>query len=182
MLGQAADKTFAGMLALDDPYWSQLHDAYGLASGIPELLRTAAQSPAPLQPDQEPWFSLWSALCHQGDVYTASYAAVPHLVRTSLTTLGAVGFSFFLLPTSIEVARAAGRGPPLPERLAASYEHAIHELSDSAFARKDEAWSEDFTKSVTAALAVAKGHHALAEALMNLDSDLIARINNFDWN
>src|SRR2546426_5104183 len=25
--------------------------------------------------------SLWSALCHQGDVYTASYAALPELVK-----------------------------------------------------------------------------------------------------
>jgi hypothetical protein len=31
-----------------------------------------------------PWDDLWSRLCHQGTVYSASYAAVPTLARMSL--------------------------------------------------------------------------------------------------
>ena len=35
--------------------------------------------------------------------------------------------------------------------------------------------------SVCAALAVAKGDHVAAEAILNLDDDLIAKINAQDW-
>jgi hypothetical protein len=32
---------------------------------------------------QEPWFTLWSALAHQGDVYFAALAQLPSLVATA---------------------------------------------------------------------------------------------------
>jgi hypothetical protein len=55
--------------------WSVLHHAYGTAEDIPALLDRAAAN------DQEAWSQLWSALCHQGSSYTASYAALPHLAE-----------------------------------------------------------------------------------------------------
>ncbi|MEV5733385.1 hypothetical protein [Streptomyces sp. NPDC052292] len=54
--------------------WSQLHHAYGTAEDIPGLLD--AVSPAP---KDSGWTDLWSRLCHQGTVYSASYAALPAL-------------------------------------------------------------------------------------------------------
>ena len=60
--------------------WDALEHAYGPASNIPGLLDLARRAPASLTSTDEPWSSLWSALCHQSDVYTASYAAVPELV------------------------------------------------------------------------------------------------------
>ncbi|MGW1588342.1 hypothetical protein [Streptomyces sp. NPDC002386] len=54
--------------------WSQLHHAYGTAEDIPGLLD--AVSPAP---KDSGWTELWSRLCHQGTVYSASYAALPAL-------------------------------------------------------------------------------------------------------
>ncbi|MFE0511553.1 hypothetical protein [Streptomyces sp. NPDC058964] len=54
--------------------WSQLHHAYGTAEDIPGLLD--AVSPAP---KDSGWADLWSRLCHQGTVYSASYAALPAL-------------------------------------------------------------------------------------------------------
>ena len=55
--------------------WSALHHAYGTAEDVPALLDRAAAD------DQEAWSELWSALCHQGTSYTASYAALPHLAE-----------------------------------------------------------------------------------------------------
>lgn len=51
--------------------WSQLSHAYGTAEDIPGLLDR-------LEPDPRSpvWNDLWSSLCHQGTVYTASYAAL----------------------------------------------------------------------------------------------------------
>ena len=57
-------------LPLDSPRWPELNHAYGKASDIPALLRQLDSFP-PSGPDDEPWFSLWSALAHQGDVYPA---------------------------------------------------------------------------------------------------------------
>ncbi|MFD6878556.1 MULTISPECIES: hypothetical protein [unclassified Streptomyces] len=54
--------------------WSQLSHAYGSAEKIPTLLDRIAS-----EPDAELWSSLWSALCHQGSVYSASFAALPWL-------------------------------------------------------------------------------------------------------
>ena len=78
------------------------------------LLRQLSDDPRPKAGyKDEPWFSLWSALCHQGDVYSASYVAVPHVVQIALTAKGKIDAGFFLLPACIEVARATGRGPAL---------------------------------------------------------------------
>src|SRR4051812_40379348 len=66
------------MLALDSPRWGELTHAYGEASDIPALLRRLKTAPPPTDYRSEPWFTLWSALCHQNDVYIASYAAIPH--------------------------------------------------------------------------------------------------------
>ena len=56
------------------PNWSELGDAYGPAEDVPGLL-------AQLSPDPQAavWQELWSRLCHQGTVYSASFAALPSL-------------------------------------------------------------------------------------------------------
>ena len=53
--------------------------AYGSAQHIPALLTQAARYPEG-NAETEPYFSLWSSLWHQGDIYPASIAAVPLLI------------------------------------------------------------------------------------------------------
>ncbi|MET9540555.1 hypothetical protein ABZY16_24080 [Streptomyces sp. NPDC006553] len=60
--------------------WSQLSHAYGSAQDIPALLAHIASEPTP-----ELWSDLWSALCHQGSVYSASFAALPWLADMAET-------------------------------------------------------------------------------------------------
>ncbi|GMA16810.1 hypothetical protein E5F05_16535 [Deinococcus metallilatus] len=67
-------------LPLDDPRWNELTNAYGSAGDIPVLLRELEKPSESWAWDDEPMYSLWSSLWHQGDVYTASYAAVPYLL------------------------------------------------------------------------------------------------------
>lgn len=57
--------------------WASLRDAYGLADDIPARL-AAVESSGPEEADRL-WHDLWGRLCHQGSVYSASYAAVPLL-------------------------------------------------------------------------------------------------------
>ncbi|MFD8749709.1 hypothetical protein ACFV0O_01785 [Kitasatospora sp. NPDC059577] len=58
--------------------WTELSHAYGSAEDIPALLARIA---AELEPGL--WSELWSALCHQGSVYSASFAALPWLAGTA---------------------------------------------------------------------------------------------------
>ncbi|WMS42271.1 hypothetical protein RDV64_19740 [Acuticoccus sp. MNP-M23] len=170
------------MLSLDDPRWSELRHAYGDAANIPSLLRTLASSTAPKARDQdEPWFTLWSCLCHQGDVFTASYAAIPHIVQIASEASGPVDFGFFQLPTAVEVARQTGRGPDIPVPFADDYHRAITQLVENVSRHRAEAWDQPMLLSAAAAQAVAKGHVDVAEALLNLDADWIARINSVDF-
>jgi len=170
------------MLTLDDPGWRDLQHAYGDAADIPDMLRALASSTGPKAGYQdEPWFSLWSSLCHQGDVYTASYAAVPHIVQIAGEAKGPVDFSFFQLPAAIEVARQTGRGPDIPGVLADDYHRAIARLMENVSLHRNEAWDQSMLLSAAAAQAVAQGHVDVAEALLNLDADWIAKINNCEF-
>ena len=54
--------------------WKALSHAYGEASAIPRLIDRLRE-----RPDEKTWDDLWSCLCHQGTVYSASYAALQPL-------------------------------------------------------------------------------------------------------
>lgn len=88
--------------------WEQLRHAYGAADDIPELLQDVIENPYERGDSWKEgvWFKLWSALCHQGDIYTASIAAVPHLVAGGLKAAdGILDPSMIWLPVSIEDSR-----------------------------------------------------------------------------
>lgn len=176
------------MIPLDSPAWDQLQHAYGPASDIPDLLKQlAADSRQKKSTDDAPWHSLWSALCHQDDVYTASYAAVPHIVQIALDAKGPIDFSFFLLPASIEVARKRKRGPELPQELEWDYFAALRSLIECAARHAASDWDISMLLSVLAAIAAAKGQPNLSDLLTELsssvierlDADMIAKIANF---
>lgn len=168
------------VLALDDPRWGDLR--HGPSDDIPAMLRQVAAAPGPKGDSQaEPWFTLWSSLCHQDDVYPASYAAVPHFVRIATEASGPVEFSLLLLPAAIELSRAAGRGPTVPDFLAAAYDEALAALPDAMAAHRHEPWDEAMLLSASAALAVAKGYLRIAEMLVNLDGEDIERFSRGAW-
>lgn len=56
--------------------WGELRDAYGSAEQVPALLAAAESSGQHFGPA---WNEAWNHLCHQGTVYSASYAAIPLL-------------------------------------------------------------------------------------------------------
>jgi hypothetical protein len=73
---KVADRLLSGIDSID---WSALEHAYGPATTTPEYLR------ALLSPDEsvrgEAVEHLWSAITHQGTVYSATVAATPFLLR-----------------------------------------------------------------------------------------------------
>ncbi|SDY30969.1 hypothetical protein SAMN04487939_101755 [Lysobacter sp. yr284] len=58
--------------------WSALEDAYGPADEVPALLAALDPDPA-----AQVWTELWSRICHQGTVYSASYPALPFLFEAA---------------------------------------------------------------------------------------------------
>src|SRR5580698_383508 len=114
------------MLDLDSPGWASLEHAYGSASDIPDLLRQLATLPSS-EGNAEPWFSIWSALAHQGDVYTASFAAVPHVIRILASYPSAASSHYFGFPAWVEICRQR-KALAVPEDLSNDYFAALKTL------------------------------------------------------
>jgi hypothetical protein len=66
------------MILLDDPIWETLVGGYKLPYNAAPLL---CELESGLGDTEGIWEEFWNELHHQGDVGTASYAAVLHLVR-----------------------------------------------------------------------------------------------------
>jgi hypothetical protein len=98
------------MIDLDGPKWADIADAYNHGEKIPGLLKQLRSDPSPKGPNDEPWFSLWSSLYHQGTIYPASFAAVPHIIQIGHDATGPIDKGFFLLPKEIFVAKLKGQG------------------------------------------------------------------------
>jgi hypothetical protein len=130
-------------------------------------LRQLEHFPASNTYTDEPWYTLWSSLCHQGDIYPASFATVPHIVRALALAPERASYQYFLLPASIEVARVQ-KDVPIPDHLAQAYFSALAELPRLAGAAAHSGWDLDVCGSAMAAMAAATGQHALAELLMEL--------------
>lgn len=177
-----ADMRIDDLLALNDPRWANLTHAYGSAADIPALLHSLACGAEPTtSPENEPWFSIWSSLCHQGDVFDASYAAVPHIVAIGCVEAFPISFNFFQFPAAVEIARATGRGPGVPDHLREAYFVAIKQIEECITRHLMHDWDQDTLLSALAAQAVAKGNHRVAEAIMNLDENLIQRLIDLDF-
>ena len=157
------------MLALDDDRWAHLGHAYGEASAIPQLLRNAKADFRSGGLEGSTWFDLWSALCHQGDVYSASYAALPHLIEIARDRDPHGQFEPLLLAGSIEQARLEGNGPPMPPELADAYTAAVIEGAGLAKGALAHAWNEDSTMAFSGSLAALSGDAAAARAIFDSD-------------
>ena len=95
------------------------------------------------------WDDLWASLCHQGDVGSASFAAVPHLVGAALdASPGILAADLIELPVAIEHSRlerpmgfpgAAHHRPP--EEPDSIYQKSILELE--RVCGLTEKWGQD---------------------------------------
>lgn len=166
------------MLPLDDPRWSTLKNAYGESSGIPKLIRDAEKLPEDSGSDAEPYYSLWSALCHQGSVYSAPYAALPHLVRIVEQNPNQFRWTLLALVHGIELGRTTEGAPQIPEALVEPYRQALACVPSIASALLSRDLTELEIRVVLAACATAKGFPLLGEAITELAPDIIGRLRD----
>lgn len=107
------------MLALDSPRWRELDHAYGSAERLPHQLTELLTKQ---YYGNDPHDVLFGCLCHQGSIYTATYAAVPHCVAAFpyQSLEGRRFLSMFLGAVAVTT-----DAPPVPAELKADYRAAI---------------------------------------------------------
>jgi len=154
------------MLELNSVRWSTLQHAYGSASDIPELLQQLNGLPSATGND-EPWFSLWSALAHQGDVYSASFAAVPHVVAALASAPLRASSTYFQFPAWVEICRQK-KSVPVPMDLQPAYQEALAKIPSLVAAASTRDWDAEFMVCALAAVAAAKGYASISEANLEL--------------
>jgi hypothetical protein len=71
------------VVPLDSPRWNDLRHAYGPAGDVPDLIRAVEAEATPDYSDGGAWCEVYSSLFHQHSTYSATYAALPHLVRVA---------------------------------------------------------------------------------------------------
>jgi hypothetical protein len=158
------------LLSLESPRWSELQHAYGQASDIPTLLKQLVAVPDSSD-DKEPWFTLWSSLAHQGDVYSASFAAVPHVIQALSSSPLKADFTYFQFPAWVEICRKKNN-VKIPEDIAPSYFEALSRLPALVAAASAREWDANFLSCALSAIAAAKNQTKIAEAVLELSPEV----------
>jgi len=157
------------VLSLKSSRWSELEHAYGSAADVPRLLAQLAALP-PSGGDSEPWYPLWSALAHQGSVFSASFAAAPHVVAALASAPDRATFDYLQFPAWVEVCRLR-TGVPVPEDLAASYFESLARLPSLVAAASQQLRDPGFLACALSAVAASAGQASIAEAALELTSE-----------
>lgn len=154
------------MLSLTSERWSELQHAYGSAADTPALL-ARLYAVAPTEVTGEPWSSLWGALAHQGDVYSASFAAVPHVVAVLAIAPTEADASFFQFAAWVEICRVKG-GVDVPADLAEAYFGSLGRLPSLAALALARQRDRSVVACALSATAAAQGQHAIAQAVLEM--------------
>jgi hypothetical protein len=118
-------------LDLDSARWKALRHAYGPAVDTPRLLRKLESR------DKDALNEVYNSLFHQSDVYPASYAAVPHLVRIAASTGAGLAAEILILAGGIHARRDSSQLASLESDIVAWYEAAIPAALSLALHRLD---------------------------------------------
>jgi hypothetical protein len=176
------------MIELSSHRWSELTHAYGEAVDIPPLLESLRMAPITADEQSEPWFSLWSALCHQSDVYTASYAAVPHVVTIAATKPRGERLDHIHFIASVEAFRHKENAPAIPTDLESDYLSSIKQAANLTLDSLEAGWDEAGYKVLLGALAVLRGQYKLGSAIFELEEEMecaecgiILSTRGYDW-
>jgi len=161
------------MLELNSPKWNKLTHAYGKASDIPALLEQLKTAPPPSDYQSEPWFSLWSALCHQYDVYTASYAAIPHIVSIAAARPITERLEYLNFVGSVESFRHRENAPTIPANLKKDYLASLNQAASLILeCLGADSWGEAELKVLVGALAAVRGQYKLGTAIFELEEEV----------
>ncbi len=164
------------MLPLDDPRWVELRHAYGSAGDVPVLLRYVESSPGIRRPYYRAVLHALVVLCHQGEVYTASYAAVPHLVALVEASPQHFRWTLLALVQAVEAARFAGEAVDMPRYLVGAYFGALRRIPQIAAKLLSSPRTEVECRVILSACAASAGHAGLSDAINELTPETIEKL------
>lgn len=156
------------MLNYDDPKWNELSGGYGDYNPITALIKLENDEDV-----EEAWAELWEELHHQGDIGTASYAAVPHLVRIHKAKRNP-DWNLYALVSVIEIERNRKTNPVLPDWLKESYQDAWKILFETALSDLPNAKDEITVRVILGVIALAKGMLKLGSFIIDSDDSEIS--------
>lgn len=169
------------MLDLDSPRWGELMHAHGPAADLPELLeRLRTQLFEEIAPDEDEaasplastWFELSGAICPGGEVGSASYAAVPHIVALAAAHDVEVRAQLLQLVARVEAGRHRPGAPAIPDDLEAAYRASLSRAPHLVAARVGDEWDPTTAQVMAGILLVSKGHPQLGMAVMELSGEV----------
>lgn len=159
------------MLDLTDARWGELQGGYRVPyDPRPALAMLERQHDVP-----QAWEELWQELHHQGDVGTASYAAVPHLLRVHAAR-GVSDWNTFALAGCIEKMRHAGGNPDLPPWLRDGYEKAWRDIVPLALGDLARSSEPELVRAAIGVLAIARGLRCVGELVLYFTEDELAEM------
>jgi len=165
------------MLSLDDPRWQNFTSGYQIEYDASKPLK---QLEAASSPDEviQILDELWDELHHQGDLGTASYLAVPQLVRIGL----AKRLSDWRLISLIGLIETQRHESPIavPSQFEAEYFSALQQIEQLVAVNTSLSWDREYASCALAALAASKGQIAMAKVIQDLsDPDLTEKFEEF---
>ena len=155
------------MLSLESPRWASLTQSYGTAEDVPRLLEALACIGS-TEARAEVWFALWRTLHRPQEVYTASYAAVPHLLAIGLSLSARECAEAVHLVTRIEVSRCESASASMPGDLLAAYAEAVDSLPEVVASMHSEPWTTEVAQIFAAAILAGKRQPELARGVLEL--------------
>ena len=150
---------------LADPAWEGLTGGYRIPYDPRPALRALETGNL-----EAAWEELWNELHHQGDIGTAAYAVVPHLVRI-YKVRGVSDSNIYAMIAIIEECRLSRSNPPLPDEFAPAYYAARQRLVELGAAELCGATDETLVCSIISAIAFAKGQHHLGTFALHFPED-----------
>ncbi len=155
------------MIDLESTRWRELRHACGPASDLPALLGRLARGERSADLQQVLYGKLW----HQGDVFTASYAAVPYIIEAAAKMQGDERLQWLVLAVGIIATGSTSRAPSVPDDLGAGLEQATKDAQglvlDTLFTRSWKPYEVPYLLGIIAAL---QGMPDAGLALFDLDA------------
>ncbi len=153
------------MIDLADPRWAGLTGGYGVPyDPRPALERLAVDGNA-----EEAWTELWENLHHQGDIGSASYAAVCVLADLLARGVRSSDWNGYAMAATIEMQRTAPGAAPPPDWIAQAYATAWVRLAEAALKAMVEASDETLVGQLLGVLALSKGQPSLGRLASEFD-------------
>lgn len=151
--------------------WSALEGAYKLPYDPSRAFKqlTYATSSEEIQ---TAFAGLWDNLHHQGEVGTASYVAVPELVRLCLDKKS-LDWNFISLCVLIESCRLDERNPEVPAEFAQEYFDALANFERYLLVNFKNITDQHALRCTLALFAILHGQPGLGKAIHLLDEELL---------